>query len=91
MSHRKALSRGPKNLSPQVTHVGRVTLARLLPVSIGNNNGGSDVLQVRLAAPLTAAQPRHTITGAQRGAIDRLSERSIGVRNADRMSGNAKR
>ncbi len=31
MSHRKALSRGPENLSPQVTHLDRVTLVRLLP------------------------------------------------------------
>ncbi len=31
MSHRKALSRGPENLSPQVTHLARVTLVRLLP------------------------------------------------------------
>ncbi len=53
LSHRKVSSRGPENLSPHVTHLARVTLARLLPVSIGNNNGGSDVLQVRLATALT--------------------------------------
>ncbi len=65
MSHRKVSSREPENISPHVTHLARVTLARLLPVSIGNNNGDSDVLQVRLATPLTPAPPRRTIAAAR--------------------------